>query len=33
MSNTQAFLLGIMAGWTPCLLILAWFLRRPMLDD
>jgi hypothetical protein len=33
MSNTQAFLLGMMAAWTPCLVILAWFLRRPISDD
>jgi hypothetical protein len=33
MSTTQAFLLGIMTAWTPSLIILAWFLRRPMLND
>jgi hypothetical protein len=33
MSNAQAFLLGVIAAWTPCLLILAWFVRRAKLDD
>ena len=28
MDALQAFLLGIMAGWTPCLVLLAWMLRR-----
>jgi hypothetical protein len=33
MSNTQAFLLGVMAAWTPSLVILAWLLRVGMLDE
>jgi hypothetical protein len=33
MSNTQAFLLGMMAAWTPSLIILAWFLRRSVVDE
>jgi hypothetical protein len=33
MSNAQAFLLGMIAAWTPCLLILAWFVRRAKLED
>jgi hypothetical protein len=32
MSTTQAFLLGVMAAWTPTLVILAWLLRDPMQD-
>ena len=26
MSNLQAFLLGVMAAWTPSLILLAWML-------
>jgi hypothetical protein len=33
MSNTQAFVLGLMAAWTPSLIILAWLLRRSILDE
>jgi hypothetical protein len=33
MSNTQAFLLGLMAAWIPSLIVLAWLLRRRMLDE
>ena len=33
MSNTQAFLLGVMAAWTPSLLILAWLLRPGLFDQ
>jgi hypothetical protein len=32
MSNTQAFLLGIMTAWAPSLAIFGWFLRRSLLD-
>jgi hypothetical protein len=28
MSNLQAFMLGVMAAYTPTLLILAWLLRK-----
>jgi hypothetical protein len=33
MSNTQAFLLGMMAAWTPCLVILAWLLRSGVSEE
>jgi hypothetical protein len=33
MSTVQAFLLGIMVGWTPCLLVLGWFLWPGRLVD
>jgi len=28
MTTLQAFFLGIMAAWTPSLIILAWFVRH-----
>jgi hypothetical protein len=28
MSTLQAFLLGLMAAWTPPLILLAWMLRH-----
>jgi hypothetical protein len=33
MSTTQAFLLGMMAAWTPSLVFLAWLLRGSMVDE
>jgi hypothetical protein len=33
MSNTQAFLLGMMAAWTPSLVILAWLLRSGVSEE
>jgi hypothetical protein len=34
MNNVQPFLLGVMAAWTPSLLILAWCLwRAPVEPD
>ena len=33
MSNIQAFILGLMAAWTPGLIILAWLLRRAIVDE
>jgi hypothetical protein len=33
MSTTQAFLLGVMAAWTPCIAILAWLLRSGVSDE
>jgi hypothetical protein len=34
MSTTQAFLLGIMASWTPSLLLLGWMLLfHPLKDE
>jgi hypothetical protein len=34
MTALQAFLLGLMAAWTPCLLLLAWLLPyRPITDS
>lgn len=33
MSTVQAFLLGIMVGWTPCLLVLGWLLWPGRLVD
>jgi len=33
MTNTQAFILGVMVAWTPTLIYLAWMLRKPMVDE
>jgi hypothetical protein len=33
MNTTQAFFLGMMAAWTPCLLILAWLLRPGAVEE
>jgi hypothetical protein len=33
MSTTEAFLLGMMAAWTPSLLILGWSLWPGAFDD
>jgi len=30
MDALQAFLLGLMAAWTPSLIVLAWMLRRAL---
>jgi hypothetical protein len=32
-SNIQAFILGLMAAWTPGLIILAWLLRHSIVDE
>jgi len=29
MSTVEAFVLGVMAAWTPSLIALAWLLRHP----
>jgi hypothetical protein len=33
MSTFEAFLLGLMAAWTPLLLLLAWILGHPRVAD
>jgi hypothetical protein len=32
-TNTEAFILGLMAAWTPGLIILAWLLRHSIVDE
>jgi hypothetical protein len=33
MNAVQAFLLGLMAGWTPPVLVLAWMLWRDVISQ
>ena len=34
MSNFQALVLGMMVAWTPCLIVLAYLLRRaPLIES
>jgi hypothetical protein len=33
MSTLEAFFLGLMAAWTPSLLLLAWMLGDPRVAD
>jgi hypothetical protein len=33
MSTVEAFLLGVMAAWTPSLLLLAWIMGNPAIAD